>query len=113
MEGMIAYCGLNCSQCPTFLATQENSDEKRRQVAEQWSKQYKAAFKPEDINCDGCASNGRLFGHCSICKIRQCGRERGLENCASCNDYPCQILEDFFQIAPQGKINLEEIRKMR
>jgi Protein of unknown function (DUF3795) len=28
MEEMIAFCGLNCAECPAFLATQENDDEK-------------------------------------------------------------------------------------
>jgi hypothetical protein len=111
MEKMIAFCGLDCSECPTFLATRENNDEKRKQVAEQWSKQYKADFKPEDINCDGCLSQtGRLFSHCSVCNIRSCGHEKKRENCASCNEYPCQKLESFFQIAPQGRINLDQLR---
>jgi hypothetical protein len=112
MEKMIAFCGLDCAVCPTFLATREDNDEKRKQVAEQWSKEYKAEFKPEDINCDGCLSgNGRLFRYCKVCEIRACGQEKKLTNCAPCGEYPCQKLAAFFQMAPQGKINLEEIRK--
>ncbi len=112
MERMIAYCGLNCAECAAFLATREDDDEKRKQVAEQWSKEYHAAFKPEDINCDGCSKKGRLFSYCSSCQIRQCGREKEVKNCAYCNDYPCQRLADFFQVAPQCKTNLDEIRKL-
>jgi hypothetical protein len=111
MEKMIAFCGLDCTECPTLLATREDNDQKRKQVAELWSKEYKADFKPEDINCDGCLSgNGRLFSHCSVCEIRLCGREKALKNCAFCQDYPCQKLSAFFQMVPRGKVTLEEIR---
>jgi hypothetical protein len=53
---MIAICGIKCNECPAFLATQENDDLKRKEVAEMWSKEFQAAFKPEDINCDGCTT---------------------------------------------------------
>ena len=109
---MIAFCGLDCGECPTFLATRENDDQKRKEVAELWSKQYQAQFNLEDINCDGCLSkNGRLFSHCTVCEIRKCGREKDLINCAHCNDYPCQKLNNFFMMVPQSKITLDEIRK--
>jgi hypothetical protein len=112
MEKMIAFCGLDCAECPTFLATREEDDKKREQVAEQWSKEYKAQFKPEDINCDGCLSgNGRLFSHCKVCEIRTCGREKKLANCAYCNEYPCQKLVGFFQMVPQSKVTLDKIQK--
>lgn len=115
METMIAFCGLTCTECPTFLATKENNNEKRRQVAEQWSKEYKADFKLQDINCEGCLSqNGQLFGHCSVCKIRQCGMEKDLKNCAYCDDYPsCPKMVEFFKMAPQAKVKLDEIRRTR
>lgn len=112
MEKMIAFCGLDCGECPTFLATRENDDRKRKEVAALWSKQYQAQIKPEDINCDGCFSgNGRLFSHCSVCEIRRCGREKVVENCGYCPDFPCQKLSAFFQMVPQSKITLDEIRK--
>jgi hypothetical protein len=37
MKEMIAFCGLVCSDCPTYIATQTNDDEKRAKVARQWS----------------------------------------------------------------------------
>ncbi|GAF97750.1 unnamed protein product, partial [marine sediment metagenome] len=36
MEKMIAYCGLTCTRCPAFLATQQDDDSQRAQVAEMW-----------------------------------------------------------------------------
>ncbi len=36
---MIAYCGMDCSKCEGYLATQANSDAKRKEVAEKWTVQ--------------------------------------------------------------------------
>jgi hypothetical protein len=112
MEKMIAFCGINRVECPTFLATQENSDQKRERVVKRWYKDYHMQIKPEDINCDRCLSEtGRLFSHCNVCEIRKCGQEKKLINCAYCDEYPCQKLNNFFVRVPYGKANLEEIRK--
>ncbi|MCK4571680.1 DUF3795 domain-containing protein, partial [candidate division WOR-3 bacterium] len=37
MDKMIAYCGIICTECPAFLATQKDDDEERKKVAEMWS----------------------------------------------------------------------------
>ena len=70
-------------------------------------------FKPEDINCDGCLSEGsRLSGYCrNLCQVRPCARDRGVENCAYCDDYACEKLSDFLAQVPQAKATLERIRK--
>jgi len=112
MEKMIAYCGLRCDMCPTFLATQENDDKKREKVAEQWSKQFGMNLAAQDINCDGCKSfTGKLFGHCSNCEIKKCCSEKKMDNCASCDNYACKILNVFFEFAPHAKDCLEKLRK--
>ena len=113
MEKMIAFCGTVCAECPAFLATQENDDDQRRKAAESWSKQYNADIKSEDINCDGCLSeSGRLFSYPKVCEIRRCGQEKNLKNCAYCDEYACGKLNKFFEMAPDAKTTLEEIKKM-
>ena len=110
MEKMIAFCGIICTECPAFLATQKDDNE-RKKVAEMWSKQFKSEIKPEDINCDGCLTeDGRLFGFCRVCKIRECGMKKGVKNCAYCSDYPCEELNKFFNMSPDAKATLEKIR---
>jgi hypothetical protein len=54
MKEMVAYCGLVCTECPTYQATQKNDNNARAKIAEAWSKQFKVNLKAEDINCDGC-----------------------------------------------------------
>lgn len=112
MNGMIAYCGLSCHECPTFIATQNNDVDKKKEVAEQWSKQYNTNLKHEDIVCDGCLSeDGRLFKHCQVCEIRKCGMEKNVATCAHCDDYICAKLDNFFTLVPECKELLEKINK--
>ncbi|MCJ7508006.1 MAG: DUF3795 domain-containing protein [candidate division Zixibacteria bacterium] len=114
MEKLISFCGINCSACPAYIATQKDDDNERKKVAETWSKQYEHEFKPEDINCDGCVVvEGRHISYCNECEIRKCGMEKKVENCAWCNDYVCEKLSKFIEKAPELKKNLEEIRKNR
>ena len=111
MKREIAYCGLECTVCTAFIATERDDDQKRLEVAELWSTLYKADIKARDINCLGCKSEGgRLFKHCSVCEVRKCARQRGLENCAECDDYGCEILQEFFKMAPEAEYNLKQIR---
>ncbi|HEY44055.1 MAG TPA: DUF3795 domain-containing protein [Anaerolineae bacterium] len=108
---MIAFCGLDCHQCGAFLATRKNNDAKRREVAELWSKEFGADIQPQDINCDGCLSEGGiLFHHCEVCEIRNCGKDKAIQNCAYCAEYACDKLENFFSMVPEARVQLDRIR---
>ncbi len=111
MEEMIAFCGLACHECGALIATKNNDDQKRAEVARLWSKQFKAEVNPGDINCEGCLSmEGRLFKQCKICKIRNCGLERELTSCAQCEEYPCTKLDFIFKHEPDAKKRLDAMR---
>lgn len=112
MEKMIGFCGIVCTECPAFLATQRDDDDERKRVAQMWSKQFNMEIPADHINCDGCLSEtGRLFCHCKVCEVRRCGQEKNLKNCAYCDDYACEELNKFFTMVPEAKTTLEEIRK--
>ena len=111
MEKMIAYCGLTCTECPAFLATQQDDDSQRAQVAEMWAKEFGTQYKPEDINCDGCLSeDGRHIGYWDTCEIRACALGKGVENCAHCDDYACEKLDALFATGHEARTTLDEIR---
>ena len=38
MEEIAAYCGIFCTECPTYQATQKNDNKARAKIAEAWSK---------------------------------------------------------------------------
>jgi Protein of unknown function (DUF3795) len=108
MTTMIAACGLDCSQCEAYTATQADDLLALERVVEKWSKEYNAPGMT--IQCDSCMTEGRKIGYCAECGIRRCVVERGLANCAACPDYACEQLSAFFQRVPQIKINLDALR---
>ena len=108
---MIAYCGLDCSQCGAYQATQLDDDQKRIETAKLWSQLYQAEIKADQINCNGCKSDGVKFSHCSVCEIRQCCISQGVDHCAACADYICDKLIQFIKIAPEAGAALEQLRK--
>jgi hypothetical protein len=112
MGKIVAFCGLNCTDCQAFIATKENNNEKRKETAKAWSTpEY--PLKPEDINCDGCfpTKNGRIISFVKACTIRQCGIQKQVENCAHCTDYPCPKLTPTHKQSPQAKQTLDNIHK--
>ena len=111
-ERMIAYCGIVCTDCPAYIATQANDREALEKVAAQWSEEYHAMLTADDCACDGClATTDRHMTHCGECKIRACAVERKVRNCAHCADYPCDELKGFFSFVPDAKATLEQIRR--
>jgi hypothetical protein len=108
---MIAYCGLDCSKCEGYLATQVDSDSKRAEVAQKWSTLYHTEIKTNQINCDGCKSGGRKFFHCeNTCPIRKCCILKGVDSCAACNEYVCETLSGFIKLAPEAGKALDKLR---
>ena len=39
-----------------------------------------------------------------------CGLSKGVETCAHCDEYGCEIISSFWEMAPKAKENLEAIR---
>jgi hypothetical protein len=114
MQEIVAYCGIVCTECPAYKATQKNDNEARAKVAEEWSKQYQHPFKPEDINCNGCLAVGDVqVGYCRVCEIRKCGSDRKVVNCGYCVEYPCAKLSDFHGRVAEAQAKLEAIRNMK
>lgn len=104
MSEMIACCGLVCTECPTFIATQKDDNDARAKTADFYQKTYGFDLKPEEINCDGClSSGGKLIGYCHMCEIRKCCMEKRLENCSACDDQPCEKLIKFHEFSPYAK----------
>lgn len=93
-------CGINCENCDAFKATKNNDNEFRKATAEKWSKEYNHEFKPEDVNCEGCMTEGRHLGYCSQCNIRKCAIDEKVQSCGKCPDYPCEAISEFHKVTP-------------
>ncbi len=114
MLSMIGKCGINCTTCDGYLATQAGDQQQLEKVAALWRKEYNnPAITVEYVTCDGCINiNGRLGGHCAECRIRNCPSAAAIPNCAHCPNYQsCEIILDFFSFVPAAKINLDLIHQ--
>ncbi len=112
MEKVYGVCGMECSECPAFIAYKTDDNELRATTAKQWSELYKADIKPENINCVGCMMPGEpKVSHCSQCEVRACGIKEKISTCAECKDYPCVTIKEYFKyVGPEAKANLESFR---
>ncbi len=110
MKDMIAYCGLNCEKCDAYLATINNDQALREKTAKLWAKLNNAPILPEHINCQGCRVAGIKTVFCeSICDIRQCALNKGVETCGKCSDMDeCQTVGIIISNNPEALKNLKE-----
>jgi hypothetical protein len=91
MEELIAKCGCNCSNCPTYKENLK-SIENRYQCSIGWEKYLNIKLKPEKLRlCDGCfiPDEDRKTYYLN-CRVRKCAIFNGAPNCAHCSAYPCQ-----------------------
>ena len=112
MDRIVAYCGLVCSDCEAYMATQANDPVTLAQLAEKWRQEFNSPeITADSILCDGCpgTNGGRRIGYCATCEIRACALERGVANCGHCADYACDRLEGFFVKAADARVVLNEI----
>ncbi len=110
MYHLIAACGLDCSKCEAYIATQANDEPAKQTILERWVKQY-GPMSIDNVSCDGCMVNGsRHGGYCSACPVRACSQDRGLPGCFKCPDYPCEKITTLMGDEPAVKARMERLR---
>ena len=108
---MIAYCGIDCLKCQSYIATRSGSSDALAKVARNLEKIYRAEVKPEYVICDGCKTDKRHSFFCSNkCKMRQCCLNKNFTSCIECSDYPCKELEFELNNTPEARENLEKMK---
>jgi len=98
-------CGLDCHGCSIRLRAKEELN--------YWAERNVDLDK---IKCSGCRSERNEHHWSPGCQILQCCvYERGLEFCAQCPGFPCQILEDWgreYDHHARAVIELKTMREM-
>ena len=109
MNEMIAFCGLDCEKCATYIATANNDDSLRVKTAQEWSEMYNAPINPEDINCDGCRGDGVKLIYCEkYCEIRKCAIKKNLITCGKCKEMDsCQKVGAIIEHNSEAMKNLQ------
>ncbi|BDZ70873.1 DUF3795 domain-containing protein [Methanobacterium petrolearium] len=113
---LTAPCGLDCFNCPVYLA---NFNE---EIRKQLTLGLRERGLPTDkVTCQGCRKEN---GICPLgglmtepCKVFKCVSLKGIESCADCDDFPCDHLHPYADRASEVPhntkvFNLALIRKM-
>ena len=91
MDPILTRCGYRCDLCLAYRPNVEKNPANQQKLSDGWFKYFGFRIPPESIICDGClAENPKLID--KACPVRPCVIERGLENCAQCEDYACDKL---------------------
>lgn len=108
----MAYCGLNCEECPVFQATQNRDEVHKRWLAAEYSSQ-ELCFTTRDMTCHGCKTPLRLESRmCQGCQIRDCASQQMVKNCAHCIQYPCLLIRRFVSTETDARTSLELEREL-
>jgi len=118
-EEYICYCGLYCGNCAVMAkvapASRELYDEMKKAGFEEiihlmpgggdfWTFLMGMAEEGVCVSCkDGSGNPG--------CTVRICAKEKGVEVCALCEEYPCDKFDAFFQGYPILKNDNELLRE--
>ena len=66
----------------------------------------------QEKNCPGChACEGNPFWSDGTCDLYACATERRLENCAACENFPCDMLQEW--ATGEGPERVENLRALR
>ncbi len=114
----LAYCGLECTECPAYKATKTGDRALQEKTAREWSVQFapytgRNDLRAEEMVCDGCkAADERVFLGCRVCGMRTCARNQKFDTCAECGRFEsCESLNGFFTQAAEAKTRLTGLRK--
>lgn len=109
---MTAPCGLDCFNCPMYLA---NENEKlRNTIAQRLNIPFEKAV------CGGCRNENGTIAFLNMtgpCNVYECSQSRGIDFCYACSEFPCDHLHPYADKATQVPhntkvFNLCLIRKM-
>ena len=91
-----ALCGLYCGVCRQQQATREDDRKTLGRLAKIYARRLPelAPLAAEDLLCDGCLSE-RRSKFCRRCAIRECVLERGYVGCHECEQFPCELVDEF------------------
>lgn len=85
MKEIHGFCGYRCHLC----AARSSDKEIRQKLVEGWRKYFgHQDYTAENVHCDGCKAEGKLAD--KKCKARPCAKEKGVEYCMLCDDFPCE-----------------------
>jgi hypothetical protein len=99
---IIAPCGLDCSDCQMFKA--KHSIGLRISISDKTGIPINRAF------CSSCRGEDGVIGSHKIteaCAVSKCSRERSVQFCCDCEDFPCSHYQPYAHRAAEKPHNLK------
>jgi hypothetical protein len=84
------YCGIYCGACSIAMHSRTGRAD-----------EFAACLgnvPNEELACGGCKSN-TIYAGCSTCSLRRCAREKNIEHCIDCADFPCKSYSTWQTVA--------------
>lgn len=108
-KALLAPCGLYCGVCAIYIAHRDNN----LKFKEKLMNVYKPFVETvDDVQCLGCLSDEVVFGYCQTCPIKSCVKEKELDGCYQCDEWPCKHIKRF-PIAVGKKVIMRAIPQWR
>lgn len=104
---LAAVCGLFCPGCSLLIATNEDPAKLDGMAA-------RMGRTPDELKCNGCRSDKQCFYCTSMCQMKTCAAEKGVDFCGDCEEFPCEVLKTFQKERPHRIElwdSLEQIRE--
>lgn len=89
-KDLLAPCGLYCGVCRIYQAYKDNDLEFKKEILPTLNDF--GVKTVDDIACTGCLSDGIVFHFCRSCPIKDCIKNKELEGCYKCDEFPCKII---------------------
>ena len=89
----VTICGDVCTECPRYIATQENDTTSLEKIAELW---YKLGLRDkilpaDELKCFGCTKD-KFCTH----QLNKCVHLTNKNNCGECDIFPCDKINTVF-----------------
>lgn len=88
-KNLAAPCSLYCGTCAIYIAHRDNNLKFKEILVPVYG-----GVPVEEIKCEGCLSDN-VFIFCQVCSIKSCILKKGIEGCHECDDFPCELIENF------------------
>jgi hypothetical protein len=111
-EWNLSACGLNCANCDIYMASHGDEDA-RKSIVDWFRDERNIDLDPEQVRCEGCMGDSER--HWSPdCGMMTCAKERELEHCFECGEFPCSRNEEFSADGtPHHRRTIENSKRMR
>ncbi len=106
-DSMIAYCGINCSECPSYKGTITGDETLLMKMNEEFGTEETDSI---DFVCLGCKYRDikLIASDCAKCLIRSCAKTKDIDFCSTCEEYiTCEYVKPYRGdgTSPRDKMN--------